>query len=226
MTTVSQVLDELKALGVPSRLAGMARYGIVTDRAFGVVIPDLRALAKRLGRDHELARALWASGYHEARILAGMVAEPARTTDAELEVWVADFNSWDLCDQVCMNLIEKLPHAWDKAFAWSHSDVEFIKRAGYVMMARLAFTDRQSADDRFLAFLPEIRRGASDPRNFVKKAVNWALRQIGKRSHFLHRAALAEAEAIAEIDSKPARWVARDALRELNDPKTVARIKR
>lgn len=222
---VPAILDELRALGQADRRGGMARYGINTDAAFGVTIPELRALAKRLGRRQDLSLALWDTGFHEARILAGMVGEPAEVDAGQMETWAAAFDSWDLCDQVLMNLFEKTDLRWAKAHEWAGRDAEFVKRAGYALMARLAVSDKQADDDRFAALLPLIERAADDPRNFVKKAVNWALRQIGKRNRRLHPQALACAERIAARDSKPARWIANDAIRELTDPKTLARIK-
>lgn len=224
-TAVAAVLDELRSLGRPDRKAGMARYGINTDAAFGVKIPELRVIAKRLGRQQDLSLALWHSGYHEARILAAMVGEPARVDAAQMEDWVAAFNSWDLCDQVLINLFEKTDLRWTKAQEWAGRDAEFVKRAGYALMARLAVSDKQADDDQFLALLPLIEQAADDPRNFVKKAVNWALRQIGKRNWRLHPQALACAERIARLDTKSARWIASDAIRELTDPNTQARIK-
>jgi 3-methyladenine DNA glycosylase AlkD len=224
-SAVEAVLDEMRALGRADRRAGMARYGINTDTAFGVKIPELRAIAKRLGRHQDLSLALWQTGYHEARILAAMVGEPARVDPDQMDAWTAAFNSWDLCDQVLMNLFEKTEWRWTKAVAWAGRNEEFVKRAGYALMARLAVSDKRAEDDRFVALLPLIERAADDPRNFVKKAVNWALRQIGKRNRRLHPQALACAKRIAQHETTPARWIARDAIRELTDPKTLSRIK-
>jgi 3-methyladenine DNA glycosylase AlkD len=224
-TAITAVLNKLRSLGRPDRLAGMARYGINTDDAFGVKIPELRALAKRLGRHQDLSLALWDTGYHEARILAAMIGEPDKVDDAQMETWVAAFDSWDLCDQVLMNLFEKTAMRWTKAHEWASRDEEFVKRAGYALMARLAVSDKKADDDQFLALLPLIEQAADDPRNFVKKAVNWALRQIGKRNRRLHPQALACAERIAGHDTAAARWIARDAIRELTDPDTQVRIK-
>ncbi len=223
--TVDAVLDELRGLGRPDRLAGMARYGINVDKAFGVIIPEQRRIAKRLGRDQALSLALWETGFHEARILASMVGEPDKVGEEQMEAWAATFDSWDLCDQVLMNLFEDTALRWKKALDWAGREEEFVKRAGYALMARLAVADKGADDAQFVALFPLIAQASDDPRNFVKKAVNWALRQIGKRNLRLHPQALACAERIAERDSKPARWIAKDAIRELTDPKTIGRIK-
>lgn len=193
----------------------MARFGIDASRALGVRIPVLRRIARREGRDHALALALWATGIHEARILAGMVDEPERVTKAQMARWAKAFHSWDLCDQVCMNLFDRTTHAWAMARAWSRREEEFVKRAGFALMACLAWHDEASPDARFRPFFRDIAREAEDPRNFVKKAVNWALRQLGKRSPGLRREAIVVASHLAERDVAAARWVGRDALREL-----------
>lgn len=210
----ARIVRELAARGRPAAVAGMARYGIRPGKAFGVSIPVLRALAKEVGRDHDLAIALWRTGVHEARILASMIADPARATPALREAWTRDFDSWDVCDQVCMNLFEDVPGIAAQALRWSRRDEEFVKRAGYVMMARLAVSDKGAADASFARFFPAIRRGATDPRNYVKKAVSWALREIGKRR--LEPQARALAADLAASANKPARWIGRDALRDLD----------
>ena len=226
MPTVDQLLNELEALANPHNAAGMARYAIGSGRVLGVKIPELRAMAKRLGKDHALALALWETDVHEARLLACFMDDSKQVTDAQMEAWAADFASWDICDQCCNNIFARTPWAYEKAVAWTAREPEFVKRAGYVLMATLAVHDKQVDDSVFAAFLPHIVAGADDPRNFVKKAVNWALRQIGKRSHVLHAQALAAADAITQLDTPAARWIANDARRELTDPKTIARIKR
>ena len=221
------VLAELRAnRGTLKDLAGMARYGINVERALGVRMPVVRALAKRLGRDHALARALWDSGIHEARILAGLVGEPDKVGDAEMEAWVREIDSWDVCDALMGNLYTRCPLAWEKARAWTGRKQEFVKRAGFVLAARLAVHDKAAEDGRFLSYLPVIEREAGDGRNMVMKAVNWALRQIGKRNSRLHAAAIACAEDIRRQDTKSARWIASDALRELNSDKVKARLAR
>jgi 3-methyladenine DNA glycosylase AlkD len=222
--TVDEVLARLRTAGDPAAVEGMARFGINPEKTLGVSVPKLRALAKEVGRDHALARALWKSGVHEARILAPMIEEPARVTEAQIERWVRDLDSWDVCDGFCLNLLDRLPIAWEKAVAWSARPEEFVKRAGFVLMARLAVRQKTAPDERFLAFLPIVEREADDRRNFVKKGVNWALRQIGKRNLALNRAAIACGERLARRDSAAARWIARDALRELRDEKVQARL--
>jgi len=219
------ILKELGSIARPENLPGMARYGINTDKALGVSIPNFRKIAKREGKDHGLARALWASRIHEARILAAMVEEPEKVTPAQMDRWVKAFDSWDLCDQVCSNLFDRTPFAYEKAFAWADREETFVRRAGFTLMACLAVHDKQAPDAKLAAFIPIIEKGAGDERNFVKKSVNWALRQIGKRSRALNTKAIACARRIAKIDSKPARWIARDALRELTGEKVRERLK-
>ncbi|HEX9123410.1 MAG TPA: DNA alkylation repair protein [Actinomycetota bacterium] len=224
MTKVRSVMSELRRGADPSRLPGMARYGIAVDRALGVSIPDLRRLARRTGRDHQLALSLWDTEVHEARILAGMVDDPLRVTKAQMERWARDFDSWDLCDQVCSNLFDGTPFAFEKAAAWSTRRPEFVKRAAFATVAAAAVHRKDVDDDRFVTFLPVIEAQATDERNYVKKAVNWALRQIGKRSPDLHREAVACAERIRCLDSRTARWIAADALRELSSAAVIARL--
>lgn len=219
-----QLLQRLRKLSNPANVAGMARFGINPAKTFGIRIPVLRALAKEVGTDHELALALWDSGYHEARILASMVDDADKVTKTQMERWAGEFDSWDVCDQCCMNLFRYTPWAWDKAKTWSGKKPEFVKRAGFAMMACLV-ANKTASDDAFVEFFPLIRREAADERNFVKKAVNWALRSIGKRNKHLNRLAIAEAKAIQKLDSPTARWIASDALRELQDRATRARLK-
>jgi 3-methyladenine DNA glycosylase AlkD len=218
------ILKKLKSLSDPKAVEGMARFGINPENTFGVSIPNLRKMAKETGRDRALAQQLWASGIHEARILASMVDNPKMVTEEQLERWVKDFDSWDVCDQCCMNLFEKTKFAYQKAVEWSSNDKEFIKRTGFVLMARLAVSDKKADDKQFEPFLPIIKRESTDNRNFVKKAVNWALRQIGKRNLNLNGKAIETAEEIQEIDSKSARWIAADALRELTGQAVLERL--
>ena len=218
------ILKKLKSLSDPKAVEGMARFGINPENTFGVSIPNLRQIAKETGRDRALAQQLWASAIHEARILASMIDDPKMVTEEQMERWVKDFDSWDVCDQCCMNLFEKTKFAYQKAVEWSSNDKEFIKRTGFVLMARLAVSDKKADDKQFEPFLPIIKREASDNRNFVKKAVNWALRQIGKRNLNLNREAIETAKEIQEIDSKSARWVASDALRELTGKAVLERL--
>jgi 3-methyladenine DNA glycosylase AlkD len=236
---VVALLDELRGMRSERNRAGMARYGINVANAFGVSIPELRKVAKRVGTDHALALALWATGNHEARLLACFVDDPAAVTPAQLEAWAADFDSWDVCDQATTSLFDLTAHAWTKAAAWAKRDEEWVKRGGFALMAGLAVHDEEATDARFAKLFPLIERGAFDARNFVRKAVNWALRNIGKRNLALHAAAVACAERLrakAEQQAggarggdpgvRAARWVAADALRELTSAKQLARLER
>ncbi len=222
--TLKQILRQFKELSNPAAREGMARYGIETSRAYGISIPALRSLARTIGKDHSLARHLWATRIHEARILAALIDDPARVTEQQMERWVHDFDSWDVCDQCCMNLLDKTEFAWRKALEWSGRAEEFVKRAGFVLMAQLSVHDKKANDAHFIRFLPLIKRQAPDPRNYVKKAVNWALRQIGKRNPALNKAAIKVAREIARMDSHPARWIAADALRELTSDAVQKRL--
>ena len=213
--TAAAVLRRLRRLANPANVAGMARFGINPARTLGVSMPVLRRIAREIGTDHTLAQTLWASGVHEARILAGFVDDPVRVTRAQMNRWAADFDSWDVCDQVCSSLFDRTPFAFQKALEWTDRREEFVKRAGFVLMAALAVHDRRATDAAFERFLPIIARGSTDERNFVKKAVNWALRQIGKRNRRLNRKAIAQARKIQRIPSRAARWIAADAVREL-----------
>ena len=204
----------------------MSRFGIDTTRAVGVTVTELRRFARDLGHDHELAAALWASGVHEARLLASLVDEPAMVSEAQMEAWVADLDSWDVCDGVCGNLFDRTPFALDKAVEWSTREPEFEKRAAFALMASAAVHRKDLPDAAFASLLPVIRAQAIDERNYVKKAVSWALRQIGKRSSGLNSQAVRTAERIERIDSPAARWVARDALRELRSDAVQARLRK
>ncbi len=225
--TIEPVLDVLRTLNGMAdrgRLAGMARYGIATQNALGITVTELRGLARSLGRDRDLAGALWDSEIHEARILATMIDDPSRVTEGQMEAWVHDLDSWDLCDQLAGNLFDRTPFAFRKAVEWSARDDEFVKRAGFALMA-CAAVHRKDVDDRqFEVFLPAIRAESTDDRNYVRKAVSWALRQIGKRSAHLHARAIATAREIQRIDSRSARWIAGDALRELESAAVRERV--
>lgn len=206
----------------------MARFGINTKNSYGVSVYDLQKLAREITKDHALAQQLWASGIHEARILASMVDKPEMVADTQMEQWVKDFDSWDVCDLSCSNLFDKTQFAYQKAEAWSKREEEFVKRAGFVLMAVLAVHDKTAADEELLKFMPIIKRESTDDRNFVKKAVNWALRQIGKRNLNLNKMAIKTAREIQQIDSKSARWIASDAIRELTGEavqKRLAKVK-
>ncbi|MFH0832988.1 MAG: DNA alkylation repair protein [Candidatus Aenigmatarchaeota archaeon] len=210
-----EVLKKLESLSNPKNVEGMARFGIKPKNAYGISMPILRKMAKELGKDHALAQRLWSSGIHEARILAGMIDDTALVTEKQMDSWIRDFDSWDVCDQVCMNLFDKTAFAYDKAVEWSSRTEEFEKRAGFALMACLAVHDKKAGNEKFLKFLPIIKICSTDERNFVKKAVNWSLRQIGKRNAKLKKAAIKTAKEIQKINSKSAKWVANDALREL-----------
>jgi len=211
------ILFELRAYADPRNVAGMARYGISTRKTLGVTVARLRQMAKELGRDHRLADRLWRSGIHEARILASLVDDPLQVTQTQADRWAADLDSWDVCDQVCSNLLEATPFACSLALRWSRDEREFVRRAGFTLMARLALPAKGIPDAKIRSFLPAIIRGAADERNFVKKAVSWALRQIGKRDSRLRAAALGAARRLLAGSSRPAKWIARDAIRELNN---------
>jgi len=220
-----EILKKLKSLSDPKAVVGMARFGIAPKNTYGISIPNLRKIAKEIGISHSLAQQLWDSGIHEARILAGLIGEPDKVTERQMEKWVKDFDSWDVCDQVCSNLFDKTEFAFLKAIEWSKRKEEFVKRAGFVMMACLSVHDKQVKDKKFEQFFPIIKREAHDERNFVKKAVNWALRQIGKRNLGLNKKAIATAKEIQKIDSKSAKWIASDALRELTSEAVQKRLK-
>ena len=215
MSSAAEVVAHLESLRNEHNIAGMARFGIRPARPLGISITTLRPLAKKLGHDHALSEALWASGWHEARILAAFVEEPARVTRRLMDARAAAFDSWDICDQWCLSVFRRTPHAWAKARQWTSRRAAFVKRAGFSLFAVLAVHDRTADEAAFLDALALVEREAGDERNTVKKSVNWALRQIGKRDVRLRRAAIAAATRIAEQDSRAARWIAADALREL-----------
>ncbi len=225
MSGIDEVLRELRSLANPHNVAGMARYGISTKATLGVSLPMLRRIAARHRRDHALALALWDSGIHEARILAALVDDPKQVTVDQLERWVLGIDSWDICDGLCADLIVRTQFARSKAIEWSARPEEYVKRAGFVLIAQLAVHDKQAADEEFLAYLPVIAREAGDDRNFVRKAVNWALRQIGKRNVRLHAAAMAMATQLKAGGDRSARWVGSDALRDLQTPATRRRLR-
>jgi 3-methyladenine DNA glycosylase AlkD len=218
------IIRTLKAMADPRNAAGMARFGIKARNILGVNIPVLRAIAATHRNDHSLAKRLWKTDIHEARLLAGFIEDPVKVTKKQMESWAGDFDSWDICDGVCGNVFDKTPFAYIKAKEWPERKEEYVKRAGFVLMAALAVHDKKASDTAFLEFFPIIMRGSTDDRNFVKKAVNWALRQIGKRNERLNRIAVKAAQDISRFDSKSARWIASGALRELTDKKIMERI--
>ena len=222
---VERVVAELRRLGTKRNVEGMARYGIRAKKVFGVSKPKLDALAKRIGKSHALGLELWSTGIQDAKILAGLISEPEKVTGAQMELWVRDFDNWDSCDGTCCHLFVFADGAWEKAFAWSEREHEFQKRGGFALAAYLAYRDKSAPDSKYLKFLKVIEREAGDERNFVRKAVNWALRNIGKRSVRLNRAAIVTAKRLREKGSRAARWIAADALRELEGEAVQARLR-
>jgi len=215
MMEYEKIIKKLKSLSNPEAIIGMARYGITPENTYGVSIPNLRKIVKEIGKSHKLAQKLWTINIRETQILASMIEDPEMVTEEQMEGWVKEFNYWEICDQCCMNLFEKTRFAYKKAIEWSSKEEEFVKRAGFVLMARLAVSDKKAGDNKFEKFLPIIKRETTDNRNYVKKAVNWALRQMGKRNSNLNIKAIDAAKEIQEMDSKSAKWVASDAMREL-----------
>lgn len=223
---LEDVLAELRVEARVDRATGMASFGISGKQVLGVSVPILRRLARRAGRDDALATALWKTGLHEARILATMVTDPAATSAKQLDAWLRDLDSWDLTDGFVGNLVVASPWAWSKVKVWARRRAEFEKRAGFALMAYLAVHDKAAGNDAFRELLALVVEQSDDERLYVKKAVNWALRQIGKRNDALHKAAVTTAERLRESDSRAARWIAADALRELRNEKVLARLQR
>jgi 3-methyladenine DNA glycosylase AlkD len=222
---VRRVVDELRRLGTKRNVEGMARYGIRAEKVFGVSKPKLDALARRIGKNHVLGLALWSTEIQDAKILAGLICDPKKVTAAQMELWVRDFDNWDSCDGTCCHLFVFAEAAWAKAVAWTKRKDEFQKRGGFALAAYLAYRDTSAGDPKFIGFLKIIEREADDDRNFVRKAVNWALRNIGKRNLTLNRAAIATARRIQKRESRAARWMAADALRELEGEAVQARLR-
>lgn len=212
----AQIISKIKSLENKTNVAGMARFGITPQtKVYGVNIPVLRKLSKEIGKNHSLAEQLWESEIHEARLLAAFIEDTALVSEKQMDEWVKDFDSWDICDQVCMSVFDKTPFAYSKVKEWAKRDEEFVRRAAFALVAALASHDKDAADNMFENFFPLIKKYSTDSRNYVRKAVNWALRQIGKRNKRLLPKAIKLAEAIEKIDSKTSRWIAKDALREL-----------
>jgi len=222
---VKTVVAELQRVGTKRNVDGMARFGIRAVKVYGVSKPKLDELAKKIGRNHDLGLALWATGIHDAKILAGMISEPAKVTISQMEEWVRDFDNWDTCDGTCCHLFVFAAPAWEKAIAWTRRKEEFQKRAGFALLAYLACHDKSAENARFTNFLKIIERESDDDRNFVRKAVNWALRNIGKRNTKLNRAAIAAAERLRKRQSRAARWIAADALRALRGEAVQSRLR-
>jgi 3-methyladenine DNA glycosylase AlkD len=221
---VSSVLATLQRLATKKTRDGMARYGIPSDKAFGVSVGALQKLARQLGRNHELAAALWETGWYEARMLACFLDEPERVTPAQMDRWCRDFDSWAIVDTACFALFDRTPHAWQKVEQWAGREEEFVKRTAFALLWSLTVHDQQAGDEPFLRGLLLVERAASDERHFVKKAVNMALRAVGKRNPALNAAAVAVARRLASSAQPAARWVGKDALRELTSPAVTRRL--
>ncbi|WXG44351.1 MAG: DNA alkylation repair protein [Promethearchaeati archaeon SRVP18_Atabeyarchaeia-1] len=225
-TAITEILGKLRSMRNPEAIKGMARYGINTNDNYGVSVHKLREMAKEIGTDHELALQLWTSGIHDAKMLASMIDDPKAVTDRQMDMWARDFDSWDVCDQTCNNLFSKTPFAYRKAKEWSTGKGEFVKRAGFVLMANLAVHDKKADNAEFIRFLNIVESGAEDERNYARKAVSWALRQIGKRSPDLNSAATETANRLLSGGSRSERWIASDALKEFRSQKTRRMILR
>ena len=223
---VVETLRWLERKGTKANRDGMARYGIIAQKVFGVSMTTLKTFAKKLGRDHELALALWDTGWYEARMLTAFVDEPKRVTAAQMDRWARDFDNWAICDSICFHLFDKTPHAWRKIELWSGRKQEFVKRAGFALLASVALHDKKTADAPFITSLRLIRKAASDDRNFVKKGVSWALRGVGHRNRLLHAAALALAEELARSSNSTERWIGKDVIRDITRPAILRRVSR
>jgi len=221
---VRAALAALEEVSTQHDRENLARFGITAGKAFGVSMANIQVLAKRLGRDHELAAALWETGWYEARLLTSFVDEPARVTPEQMDRWCRDFDNWGICDTVCFHLFDRTPHAWAKVAQWSGAHEEFVKRAAFALLASLAGHDKKAGDEPFLQVLPLIERAATDDRNFVKKGVSWALRLAGRRSSVLHAAAVELARRLAASPEAAARWVGKDAIRDLTKPAVLSRL--
>jgi len=214
---VRAALAELRSLGTQRDLENLSRFGITAKSALGVSLANVQKLAKALGRDHELARALWDTGCYEARLLTAFVAEPGSVTPAEMDRWCKDFDNWAVCDTLCFHLFDRVPYAWDKIRKWSRQEPEFVKRAAFALMASIAGHDKHAGDEVFLEGLLLVEAAANDERNFVKKAVSWALRRIGRRNRALHRSAVAMSTRLMKSEHATERWIGRDAHKELTN---------
>lgn len=220
----NEIINELESLKNEENIKGMARFKIDPAKVYGVKIPQLRKIAKKTGKNHQLALKLWDYGFHETRLIATMIDEEELVNEEQLEKWVHDFNTWDITDQACLNLFDKVPLAREKIFEWCESDYEFVKRCAFSLIAVLTVHDKKASDDYFRTFFPIIKSSSTDNRNFVKKAVNWALRFIGKRSKPLNIEAIELSNELLEMDSKSAKWIARNALKELESEKVQSKF--
>jgi 3-methyladenine DNA glycosylase AlkD len=221
---LESIVDQLKRLGTKKVREGMARFAIPSEKAFGVPVGEIRKYAKRLGQSHELAAALWETPWYEVRMLACFVDDPARVTPEQMDRWCQDFDSWAICDTACFHLFDRTPHAFRKVLLWSRRKPEFEKRAAFALLASIALHDKQAPDEPFAKCLPLAERAATDPRNFVKKGVVWALRGVGGRNPALYAAAIGVAERLAKSTDPTARWVGKTTLRELNSAAATRRL--
>ncbi len=221
----NDIINKLKSMSEPKNVEGMAHYGINPKNNLGISIYKLRPLAKKIGKNHNLSLKLWNSGIHDARLLAVFVEDPLQVTEEQMDLWVKDFDSWDLCDQACTSLFDLTPYAWKKVYEWAERDEEFVKRAAFSIIAGLAVHDKKALDIKFEELFKIIKKASTDERNYVKKAVNWALRNIGKRNLVLNKKAISIAKELKKINSKSAKWIANDAIRELTSSKIQERVK-
>jgi len=221
-----EIIKKLQSMKNPEAVAGMARYGINSSNNLGISIYKLRPLAKEIGINQELSLQLWDSGIHDARLLAVFVADPTKITEQQMDSWVNDFDSWDICDQACTSLFDKTKYARKKIFEWAEREEEFVKRAAFSMIAGLAVHDKKASDEQFIEFFSLIKKHSVDERNYVKKAINWALRNIGKKNISLNKVSIQLAEKLVKFDAKAAQWIARDAVRELKSEKVQKRLKK
>lgn len=221
-----KVIEQLKSMANPRNVEGMARYGINPKNNLGISIYNLRPLAKEIGKDHELALRLWESGIHDARLLAVFIEDSTKITEEQMESWAKDFDSWDVCDQTCTSLFDMSPLAWKKVGDWAERKEEFVKRAAFSLLAGLAVHDKKASDEQFLSISSLLKKHTLDERNYVKKAVNWAVRNIGKRNQFLNRKMIALSREMLLFDSKSAKWIANDAIRELTSEKVKKKVEK
>ena len=224
--TLKEILAELESQANPKAVEGMRKYGITPEKAYGVSIPNLRKLAKKIGTNHKLALELWEINTRETRILASMIDDPNAVLEEQMDKWANDFDYWEICDQVCLNLFVYTPYAKKKALEWIESNQEYVKRAGFALIAIMAWKLKKLPDEELISFIDPILMNADDERNTVKKAVSWVLRQIGKRSPQLHQLALEAANTLLAKDSKPAKWIAKDVIKELTSTKVIEKMKK
>jgi len=222
----NEVIEQLKKMGDPKNIEGMGRFGIKTENNLGNSVTTLRNFAKKIGKNHDLAVKLWDSGIRDARMVAACIEDPDNISEGQVDIWINDFDSWDICDHCCGHLFDKTPFAYKKAKEWTQRTEEFQKRAGFSIMAWLAVHDKKEDDSKFEEFLTLIKKESTDERNYVKKAVNWALRNIGKRNITMNKKAIEIAREIQKVDSKSARWIASDAIRELTSEKIKQKLNR